>query len=363
MLDWLIRSLIQYHDRWSFGNKEKILFFKELGHLLQWGVGMAESLDIIKDNTDNFAAKELANTLREQINQGRSLSHGLLKFPQYFDDADIATLQSGEKSGNLASILGMISSEYSFLSTLKNKFIGALTYPAILITISLGAIIALFIFVLPAIFEIASQFNGTELPRITLQLKALSDFLTQHWILLLWGLVFLSFAWFVFFSTQSGQIMLYEILYNIPVIGKMVQSYYLVRFARYAKILLWSGMNYRDVFKMLKNVIAVPIFTPLFDRIIAGLERGESIHQSLQYETMLIPTNVSALIKVGEQTANLGSTFDTIIAIHQEELEHYISNLSKIIEPVMLVIVGSVIIMIALWVFGVIMNIMENVGL
>ncbi len=363
MLDSLIRSLISYLDKWSFGVKEKILFFKELGHLLQWGVGMAESLDILRDNTDNFAIKELATTLRDQINQWRSLSHSLLKFPQYFDDADIATLQSGEKSWNLASMLGMISSEYSFLNTLKGKFIGALTYPAILMTISLGAIIALFIFVLPAIFDIASQFNGTELPWITIQLKAFSDFLTMHRIGLIGTIVFLSFAWFVFFSTQSGQVMLYEMLYNIPVIGRMIQSYYLVRFARYAKILLGSGMNYRDVFKMLKNVIAVPIFTPLFDRIIAGLERGESIHQSLQYDTMLIPSNVSALIKVGEQTANLGSTFDTIIAIHQEELEHYINNLSKIIEPVMLVIVGSVIIMIALGVFGVIMNIMDNVGM
>ena len=99
--------------------------------------------------------------------------------------------------------------------------------------------------------------------------------------------------------------MLYEILYNFPIIGKMIQSYYLVRFARYAKILLGSGMNYRDVFKMLKNVIAVPIFTPLFDKTVAGLTRGQGIYDCIKDDTRLIPSTVAALMKVGPKTATL----------------------------------------------------------
>jgi type II secretory pathway component PulF len=106
----------------------------------------------------------------------------MLRFPDYFDAADIATVQSGESSGNADSVFSMLGSEYTYLMTLKNKFIGALTYPAILITISFGAIIALFVFVLPAIFEIATQLDASKIPRLTLQLKAFSDFLVNNWL-------------------------------------------------------------------------------------------------------------------------------------------------------------------------------------
>ncbi len=361
-MDNIIKQIILYNDQWSFGIKDKILLFKNLGHLLKWWVGIAESLDIIRDNTDNFAIKNLASSLREQINQWKNISNAMLKFPDYFDAADIATIQSWESSGNADSVFAMLGSEYSYLMTLKNKFIGALTYPAILITISLGAIIALFVFVLPAIFEIASQLDASKIPRLTLQLKAFSDFLVQHRVAL-WGFVsFTSFALFVFGSTQSGQKVIYGSLYELPVLGKMIQSYYLVRFARYAKILLWSGMNYRDVFKLLIHVLNMPIFTPVLQKTVDWLERGQSIYDCLKEDTILIPTSVSALIKVGEKTASLWATFDTIISIYSEELDNYISNLSKMIEPIMLVIVWSVIILIALGVFGVIMSIMDSVG-
>jgi type II secretory pathway component PulF len=230
-------------------------------------------------------------------------------------------------------------------------------------TVSLWAIIALFVFILPAIFEIATQLDSDKIPWITLQLKAFSDLLINNRKTLIGLTIFWGFAWFTLLSTETGQKLLYNTLYNIPVIGKMIQSYYLVRFARYCKLLLWSGMNYRDVFKMLMNVINIPSFTPLFQNVINWLDRGQSIFDSIKYETMLIPSNVSALIKVGEKTASLSGTFDTIIDIYSEELDNYINNLSKVIEPFMLIIVWSVIVMIALGVFWVIMAIMDSVNI
>jgi type IV pilus assembly protein PilC len=128
----------------------------------------------------------------------------------------------------------------------------------------------------------------------------------------------------------------------------MIQAYYLIRFSRYTKILLESGINYRNIFKMLKNVISNPIFTPLFDKTIAGLERGQGIYDCIKDDTKLIPSTVSALIKVGEKTATLSHTFETVISIYQEDLDNYITNLSKLIEPIMLVFIGGVVILIAL---------------
>jgi type II secretory pathway component PulF len=142
----------------------------------------------------------------------------------------------------------------------------------------------------------------------------------------------------------------------------MIQAYYLIRFSRYTKIMLWSWLNYVEIFKMLKNVISNPIFTPLFDTTIVGLTRGQGIYDCIKNDTRLIPSTVAALIKVWEKTATLWHTFDTVISIYQEELDNYITNLSKIIEPIMLVFIGWIVIMIALGVFGVIMNIMDSVN-
>jgi type II secretory pathway component PulF len=90
---------------------------------------------------------------------------------------------------------------------------------------------------------------------------------------------------------------------------------------------------------MLKNVISNPVFTPLFEKTISGLTRGQNIYDCIKDSPALIPSTVSALIKVGEKTATLGHTFDIIIGIYQEELDNYIANLSKIIEPIMLVFI------------------------
>jgi type IV pilus assembly protein PilC len=120
MIDNLIKNLILSLDTWSFDTKEKILLFKELWHLLKWWVGIAESLDIvIGQNTGNYAIKELVASMREQINQWKNLSHAMGRFPKYFDDADIATVQSGESSGNVEHILTMLGTEYNYLMTLK----------------------------------------------------------------------------------------------------------------------------------------------------------------------------------------------------------------------------------------------------
>lgn len=363
MLDNIIKRLVVESDHNSFSTKEKILLFKELGNLLKGGIGIAQGLRIIGDNTQNYALQHISTTLQDQINQGKSLSHALTKFPRYFDQTDIATIQSWESSGNLDDILLMIWGEYTYISSLKKKFIWALTYPIILVIVSLGAVIALFMFILPSIFDIADQFNAQELPWITRVLKWFSDYLVAHWASLWWIVLLIGFALFVFFSTSQGQKKLFQFLFELPVIGKMMKAYYLIRFSRYTKMLLESGINYRTIFKMVKNVIDNPLFTPLFDNTVLGLDQGKTIYDCIKSDTSLIPSNMAALIKVGEQTASLPRTFETIIAIYQEELDHYINNLSKLIEPVMLVFVWWIVIMIALWVFGVIMNIMDSVAI
>jgi type II secretory pathway component PulF len=122
-----------------------------------------------------------------------------------------------------------------------------------------------------------------------------------------------------------------------------------------------AGMSYVEVFNLLKEILQIPAYTIVLEQVTEGLNKGQSIYDSLKYETNLIPTNAIVLMKVGEETANMPQALENIISIYEEDLNNLLNNLSKIIEPVMLVLIGGVIIVIATGVFGVITQIMEGI--
>jgi type IV pilus assembly protein PilC len=140
-------------------------------------------------------------------------------------------------------------------------------YPSVLIVIAVGAVIALFMFVLPGIFSIVEQFDNLELPLVTRILKQMSDFLILYWYPMLVSIGFVLGGTVVFFSTQQGQKTLTQIIMMIPIIGKMTKYYYLIKFCRYTKIMITAGMNYVDTFTMLKGILAIPAYDTILDGI------------------------------------------------------------------------------------------------
>ena len=129
------------------------------------------------------------------------------------------------------------------------------------------------------------------------------------------------------------------------------------------KLLLNSGLNYIQTFQLLRDILGIAAYQDMIQRVLEGLNRGESIYQSLKDETELIPSDVSVMVKVGEETANLANSLDNILHMYENDLDSIISRLAKVIEPIMLVLIGGVIVVIALGVFGLILQIMQGAGL
>ena len=125
------------------------------------------------------------------------------------------------------------------------------------------------------------------------------------------------------------------------------------------KLMLVSGMNYVETFSILRDVLGIPLYKDMIERILAGLQRWETIFDSLKNENFLVPSNVSALIKVWEETANLENSVDNVLKMYQEELNVTINRLAKVIEPIMLIFIGLIVVVIASGVFGLILQIME----
>ncbi len=362
-IDDLIVSTLQSIDRWSFWTKNKILFFKELAYLLNGWISIFTAINLIWDTSENFAIKEIAKTISEFLSRGKSLSYALNRLPDYFDVGDYSLVKAWEASGELPMILNSLSSEYQYLKEMKNKYIGALLYPAILLVIAIVAVFTLFLLVLPNVFSIAESFSTLELPWITRALHDVSIFFQHQWKTMLWITAGLSLLAWVFFSTDFWKKHRFRVLLNIPLIGKMTKYLYIVKFCRYMKLMMNAGMSYIQTFQLLRDILDIPAYHEMIERVLVGLNKWESIYQVLQYERELIPSDVAVMIKVGEETANLSKSLENVLQMYEEDLNTIIMRSSKIIEPVMLIFVGWVVVMIALGIFWLILQIMQGAGL
>lgn len=355
-----IAQLLKNQDRRSFGSHNKIFFFKELGYLLQGGVWIRKAIQLIHDNTSNFALKEITEDIHTHISQWKALSFAIARQWRYFSLSDRAIIRSGESGWNLIITLQSLAQEYQFLHKIYNQYKGALIYPITLICIALIAIVSLFAFVLPGIFTITEQFENISLPRTTRLLQSISDFIVHQRHILLGFFLWLFFIGAIFFSTKQGSIIMYRTILQLPVIGTITQYYYLIKWCRYMKLMTIAGMSYVQTTKILQDIMAMPLYENMLQDIHKSLHTGGQIYDVLQYQTELIPSSATALIKVWEETASMPESLENIIAIYQEDMKNTITNLSKIIEPVMLVFIGGIIIVIALWVFGIINTIMDG---
>ncbi len=362
-IDGIIVSSLQSLDRGNFWTKDKILFFKEVAYLLNGGISLVESMNIIGQSSDNYALKEISKNVLAFLRRGKSFSYALNRLPDYFDQWDYTIVKAGEMSGNLPMILQSLSSEYVYIRDMKNKYIGALLYPAIMIVVAIVAILALFLLVLPNIFSIAEGFQNLQLPWITRALRDISVFFQMQWKAILVALAWLSLVWWVFFSTEFGKESWFNILLNIPLIGKMTKYFYLVKFCRYTKLMMAAGMNYIQTFTLLRDILGIPVYQDMIERVIGWLWKWETIYSTLQYETDLIPSDVAVMVKVGEETANLSLSLDNVLKMYEEDLDMMITRSSKIIEPVMLIFIWGIVVVIALGIFGLIFQIMQGAGI
>jgi len=361
-IDGMIVSTLQSMDRGSFWSKDKILFFKEIAYLLHGWISIVEAITIIGDSSDNYALKEIARNILAFLRKGKSFSYALNRLPDYFDQGDYTIVKAWEMSGNLPMILQSLATEYVYVKDIKNKYMGALLYPMILIVISIVAVFALFVLVLPGIFSIATSFQNMELPRITRALYDTSTFFQNQWKTIFALVAWLSLLGWIFFSTDFGKKAWFAILLSIPLIGKMTKYFYLVKFCRYTKLMMGAGMNYLQTFSLLRDILGISAYQQMIERVVIGLNKWETIYSTLQYENDLIPSDVSVMIKVGEETANLSNSLDNVLKMYEEDLNIIISQSSKIIEPVMLIFVGWIVVVIALGIFGLILQIMEWAG-
>ena len=361
-VDKIIERFLNESDKTKFTWKEKILFYKELVYMMKWWVSMMETMKTIQKTSDNAAIKGVAKEIAEYLNNGKQLSYAIWRLPEYFDEWDAAIIKTWEVSGNLPDVLQSLAEEYAYLSEIKQKYIWALTYPAVLIVISIAAVIYLFGFVLPGIFDTLSG-SVTEMPAITIALKSFSDFIVAYWKIVLLAIIIIIIIFFIYGTTEKWNKSLYRWMFHLPIIWNMTKSYYLIKWARYMRLMIKSWMDYVETFRLLRDVLKIPLYQSMIEQVLADISLGKTLYEPISEHSDVIPSNVAVLIKVWEETANLENAMQNVIDIHQEELDNSIKNFSKAIEPLILIFVWWIVLMIAVGVFSLIFAVMDWAGI
>ncbi len=336
--------------------------FKELAYLLDGGVSIVQAIQTIGETSPNFAVKQVSVKLYDSLKAGESLSRGMMRHPEYFDDSDVNIIRSGESSGEVVNVLRFLSDEYEFLYTIKGKYTSAMIYPVILLSLSVVAVFFLFLYALPKIFDLVQDFDVV-IPWYTKLIMSITNFITANVQGIVVGFVLFVVFGILFFSTDIGKRKWYEFALDAPGFGKLVRYYHMIRFFRYMRLLLQSGMNYVDVLQFLKTIVTIPQYQDMINDTLTGVKKGETMYQNIAFYSNIIPADALLLLKVGETTANLPASLNNIVSLYQQDLEKGLNDLGKIIEPVLIVFVWFIIMLIVVSVFGMIWSILDSASL
>ncbi len=202
MFETSIRRYLAAREKAGFGTKDKIFLFRELAYLLEGGVALLDAATTIAERGESAPQRYIGKQIATMLKEGRQLSYAFSRLPDYFDASDVNIIKSGEQGGNLVKVLSSLSREYHFIRTLQAKYVSAMTYPVLLLVISLIAVLVLFINILPGIFSIAQQFPGIEMPLVTRAMIAISDFMKNNVAMLLIVIGLICFSLSIVFSSE-----------------------------------------------------------------------------------------------------------------------------------------------------------------
>ncbi len=359
-VDRLLIAIYATFARGRFGIKEKIFFFRELAYLLEGGIGIVEAIDVINKNTSNLAIKEVTEQLYKFLNAWEAFNRSLLRLKKYFNDVDVAIIRWGEESGELIKVMKFLADEYEFLLDVKQKYVGALIYPFILLLAWVGAIYVIFAIVMPSLMGILDSFWATEVGGVTQFLISMVDFFRGYgWVILI-SVIFWAFLLGVFIAFPQGKRWWDATLLSMPIIGDLQKRYLLVKFMRYFSLFLKAGLNYKDIFKGLRWVMNNSIYEDMFDESLEEINKGGDFVEVFANYPQIIPPDIVVLLKVGEKTASIPKALDNAIVLYEGEFKKLIDNFSKVIEPVMILVIGGIVGLVAFAVFGIIGSILDS---
>ena len=325
------------------GVKPKILttFTRQLSTLQDAGLPVLRSLRILEGQNKPGALKNALMDVIEDIESGNTLSEAMGKQPKAFDNLYVNMVRAGEAGGALEVILQRLAEFKEKSQSLKRKIVGAMIYPAAVITVAVGIVSFIMIFIIPKFKKIFEDF-GTDLPVMTQVLIDMSDWMMSYWYMLIIG----PFGFYLFIKivkkNKTGAFVVDWIALRIPLVGKILHMGTIARVTRTLGTLIASGVPILEALLISRDTAGNHVFVRAFDNIYAAIREGETIAVPLK-EAKIVDDMVVNMVDVGEETGALDDMLYKVADVYDEEVEVRVEALVSLLEPIMVVVLGLIV--------------------
>jgi type IV pilus assembly protein PilC len=322
-------------------NEDLMLFCRQLATLLGAGVTILKSLDIISQQVSSRKLYNIIKDLQKNMEAGLSLHEAMAKHPQVFSSLWVNLVESGEASGNLALILTRLAGYLERLAAFKSKVISSLIYPIILLCASMGALLFLTLKIIPTFAELFKGFKA-ELPALTKGLVAVSYFLRKYLLLIIIGIAVLVFLLRRYIRTKDGRRRYEQLLLNLPVAGDFFRALLVERFSSEMSTLVESGVPILYSLEIAEHSVGNLVVADIIREIKENVREGKPLSQPLEKSGFFEPMVVQ-MIAIGEEIGELSQMFKKINTFYQELVETFLTRVTALFEPLMLVFMAIVI--------------------
>jgi len=318
--------------------KEFVIFSRQLAVMIEAKVPLMQAVKSISDQTTNPYFSKILSAVLSDIDEGKSLSDSLKKHPKVFSDLYVNMVQSGEVSGNLQSILENLADNIEKNYVLTSKIRGVLYYPTFILAAFFTVAFIMLTFVIPKLMTMLKETNA-KLPITTRILIWSGDFM-QHWWWAVLLAIFAAVGALVYYvRTEDGKKEFDVIKLKIPIIKKVLRYVYLARFSENLSTLVRSGIPIVSALQISARVIGNSVFEQDIMEAAEKVKSGGTVSEVLMTKPNF-PAIMTQMIKVGEETGKLDSVLTTMSKFYTREADQIVSNLSSIIEPVLIIILG-----------------------
>lgn len=321
---------------------DKIMFSRDLQIMISAGVPITRSLGVLSKQTKNPRFQNAILGIGESIKKGKRIGEALSQYPDIFDTLYVSLVRSGDATGNLAGVLGLLAENLKKEHELRSRVRGALMYPAVIV-VAMGGIGALMMVnVVPKISAIFSDLN-VELPPLTRTIILLSDFLIGYWWLLLISLPFLFYGTRKLASTKEGRRFFARLFLHTPILSGLTKKINSARFARTLASLVEGGVPILEGITIVRDTLSNVYYKESMDKIHERVKGGQSLFSAIEEFPNIYPGLIIQMVRVGEETGALGNVLNRIAEFYEEEVDSMTKNLSTIIEPVLMLVIGFVV--------------------
>ena len=321
---------------------EVVRFAKNLSAMLTAGLSLSRALAIMERQSGKRPIGTVTAGLMSSVEKGSSFHEALAHYPRIFPPLFVAMARAGEESGGLADALSIVGVQMERSEELVRKIKGAMIYPAIVISAVVVIGILMLIYVVPTLTSTFVSLK-VKVPLATRVIVALSDFLVGNIALSLAGVAAVVIGGIAFVRSRRGSALVLAVSLYLPAIGELVRETYAARAARTLSSLLSSGVPVLDALAITKEVVHAPTFAAVIDEAETGVKKGGQLSVAFAGHARLYPSLMSDMLAVGEETGKVSEMLKQIAEYYEQDVAERTKDLSTIIEPVLMLIIGTMV--------------------